>query len=106
MELEKNFESLHQSICKNIISKLNNKLEKYLIEALNKKGFEFKSKIELEKFVTDNCRCEDNLKIKQRIYFVNNIPFFLHNYEMIYEQKNNFDEGFKMSANYGTFAFL
>ena len=59
-----------------IIKSLNDKLEEYFIEGLRLKGFEFKSKVELEEFIKSNCGCEDYADIKQRTYFVNNVPFF------------------------------
>ena len=63
-------------------SQLNKQLEDYMIEGLKRKGFEFENRIELENFIKSNCRCEDRTDIKQRTYFVNDIPFFLHCYEI------------------------
>ena len=90
-----------------ISSQLNKKLEDYMIEGLKRKGFDFENRFELEKFIKSNCRCEDRTDIKQRTYFVNGIPFFLHCYE-IEMVSNPFanDREFKMSANYGSYAYL
>ena len=88
-------------------SQLNKKLEDLWIEGLKRKGFEFKKRIELENFIKSNCRCEDRTDIKQRTYFVNDIPFFLHCYEIEMDLNPiQTDRELKMSANYGRYAYL
>ena len=91
-----------------ISSKLNHQLENYMIEGLKRKGFEFEDRFELENFIKSNCRCEDRTDLKQRIYFVNEIPFFLHCYEIKTDlsQFTNEKGEVKISANYGSFAYL
>jgi len=84
------------------------KFEDLWIEGLKRKGFEFENRMELENFIKHNCRCEDRTDIKQRTYFANDIPFFLHCYEIEmnpYPIMNDMVE-FKMSANYGYFTYL
>ena len=61
---------------------VNSKLETIVIEGLKRKGFEFKNKFELVSFLKQRCRCEDNVNLKQRIYFVDDKPFFLHDYNI------------------------
>ena len=88
-------------------SQLNKQLEDYMIEGLKRKGFEFENRMELENFIKSNCRYEDRTDIKQRTYFANDIPFFLHCYEI--EMDLNLittDREVKMSANYGRYAYL
>ena len=86
-------------------SQLEKQLEDYMIEGLKRKGFEFENRMELESFIKSNCRCEDRTGIKQRTYFVNNIPFFLHCYEIEMDLNPiQTDRGVKMSANYGRYA--
>ena len=88
-------------------SELNKKLEDIMIEGLKLKGFEFKNKIELENFIQAHCRCEDNVDLKERTYFVNDIPFFLHKYEMEMDTLPFYEEGkYSMTANYGRYAYL
>ena len=88
-------------------SQLNKQLEDYMIEGLKRKGFEFENRIELENFIKSNCRCEDRTDIKQRTYFVNDIPFFLHCYEIEMDLTPiTTDREVKMSANYGHYAYL
>lgn len=90
-----------------ISSQLNKKLEDYIVEGLKIKGFEFKNRTELENFIKLNCRCEDRTDIKQRTYFVNDIPFFLHCYEIEMDLNPiTTDREVKMSANYGSYAYL
>ncbi len=88
-------------------SQLNNQLEDYIIEGLKRKGFEFENRMELENFIKSNCRCVDRTDIKQRIYFVNDIPFFLYCYEIDMDL-NPIQTGreFKLSANCGYYAYL
>lgn len=86
---------------------LNKKLEDLFIEGLKRKGFEFKKRMELEAFIKSNCRCEDRTDLKQRTYFANDIPFFLHYYEIEMDLNPiTTDREVKMSANYGRYAYL
>jgi hypothetical protein len=88
-------------------SQLNKQLEDYMIEGLKRKGFEFENRMELENFIKSNCRCEDRTDIKQRTYFANDIPFFLHCYEIEMDLNPiTTDREVKMSANYGSYAYL
>ena len=88
-------------------SQLNNQLEYYMIEGLKRKGFEFENRMELESFIKLNCRCEDITDLKQRTYFANDIPFFLHCYEIKMDLNPiTTDRETKMSANYGSYAYL
>ena len=88
-------------------SQLNQQLEDYMIEGLKRKGFEFENRIELENFIKSNCRCEDRTDIKQRTYFVNDTPFFLHCYEIEMNLTPiTTDREVKMSANCGSYAYL
>lgn len=81
-------------------------LEDYMIEGLKRKGFEFENRLELENFIKNNCRCEDTPHIKERVYFANNIPFFLHKYEIEITNPITLDGEVKVSANYGSYAYL
>ena len=95
------------SVTGRLFSQLNKQLEDYMIEGLKRKGFEFENRMELENFIKSNCRCEDRTDIKQRIYFVNDIPFFLHCYEFDMDLNSIQTDGeFKISTNYGHYAYL
>lgn len=95
------------SIIDKITSELNKKLEDYVIEGLKRKGFVLENRFEFENFIKQNCRCEENTDLKERIYFANDIPFFLHKYETDMGT-NLITEGrtVKMSANYGSYSYL
>lgn len=99
-------ESFLSSVTSRLISGLQTKLEDYIIEGLKRKGFEFDNKTELENFVKTRCRRTDNLQFKEHIYYVDDVAFFLHKYEIIYEPITEDNNGIKMSANYGSYAYL
>jgi hypothetical protein len=97
-----------ENVVNRLSFELNKRFEDYIIEGLKRKGFEIENKIELENLINSNCRCEDRTGSKQRIYFVNDIPFFLHHYEFKMDL-NPFvnDMGdVKILASYGSFAYL
>ena len=86
---------------------LNKKLEDYIIEGLKRKGFEFNHKLELEEFVKERCRCDDNIDLKEKIYYVDNIPFFLHNYKIEpLKMPSITDKEYKITSSLGTYAYL
>ena len=98
---------LIESVTGRLSYQLNKQLEDYTIEGLQRKGFEFENRMELENFIKSNCRCEDRTDIKQRTYFVNDIPFFLHCYEIEMDLNPiQTDTEVKMSAIYDRYAFL
>ena len=105
MDLQ-NYDIIHNVIGR-LSADLSRKLEDHVIEGLKRKGFEFKHKIELETFVKERCRCEDNIDLKEKIYYVDNIPFFLHNYKSEPLQMPLItDREYKLTANLGTYAYL
>jgi len=75
--------------------KLNKKLEECIIEGLKIKGFEFEKRSELEEFIKSNCRCKDRPELKERVYFVQDVPFLLY----LYHVDTDLDE--IISMNYG-----
>jgi len=95
-----------QEITVKICEELANKFERLIIEGLKLKGYEFENKIDLENFVKEHCRCEDYADVKQRTYFVKGVPFFFHDYNIVYEPITENSNGVSMSANYGLYRFL
>lgn len=85
---------------------LNNQMETAIIEGLKRKGFEFENKFELEEFAKKHCRWEDNLSFKERVYYVNDIPFFLWKYRTEISSPITLDKKTTISGSYGTFAYL
>lgn len=101
-----NYDIIHGVIGR-LSDDLHRKLEDYVIEGLKRKGFEFKHKLELETFVKERCRCEDNIDLKEKVYFVDNTPFFLHNYKSEPLQMPSItDREYKITANLGTYDYL
>ena len=98
--------SKENQITNYIINYLVNKLDNIIVEGLKLKGFKFKNKNELETFIKTRCRRTDNIKLKEHIYYVDNIPFLLHNYEVIYEPITVEDKEIKINANFGKYSFL
>lgn len=95
-------------LAESIYGNLNTQLDEKIIEGLKRKGFEFKNGFELAEFIKANCRCEDNVELNEKIYFVNDIPFFYWNYKMNFETPiiTQNERGTMISATYGKFAFL
>lgn len=84
---------------------INDELESILTEGLRLKGFEFEDRSCLESFLRERCRCEDNSYLKEKVYFVDDIPFFLHNYSEEFRINKDDDSGIFI-ANYGSFKYL
>lgn len=97
---------LQNEILNKIYSSLQSQLENLIIEGLKRKGYQFENKKDLEDFVKTRCRRTDNIQQKQCVYYVDDTPFFLHNYEVVNEQLTEHNNGIKMSANYGTYSYL
>lgn len=93
-------------ITNRIVNDLNNQLDNQIIEGLARKGFKIDSRAELYQFAKNHCRCEDNINLKERIYYVNDTPFFLHNYNCEMGQIMTDNGEIKINATYGSFAFL
>lgn len=97
---------LQHDVISRLSSNLANQLEDLFIQGLKNKGFEFKNKIELENFIKTRCRKEDYIEFKKHIYYIDEIPFLVHYYEVIFEPITEDNNGIKMTANYGKYAFL
>ena len=85
MEPLKTFENTdlqNDEIISRLSDGLNSKIETFVVEGLKRKGFEFNNKFELFNFLKQRCKCDDNVNLKQRIYFVDDKPFFLHDYNI------------------------
>ena len=103
----KDTECSYDYISSQISDSLNSKLDGYIIEGLKRKGFEFENKADLHKFITEKCRCEDLQGVQERVYFIDDKPFFMHRYntnldiETIVEDRKT-----TVSGNYGSYAYL
>ena len=85
---------------------LNSKIETFVIEGLKRKGFEFNNKFELFNFLKQRCKCYDNVNLKQRTYFIDDKPFFLHDYNIKMDLTPIIEDGkTTLKASYA-FAYL
>jgi len=97
---------IQEQITKEVIQNLSTKFDELILEGLSLKGIIFGSREEAEEFIKLNCRCEDNIQFQQKIFYVNDIPFLLHNYEVIFEPITQDNNGINMNANWGSYKFL
>lgn len=96
-----------QNIINNqLIKDLHNQLDNLIVEGLKLKGFEFENKQDLEAFLKERCKRTDNIDHQEHVYYVDDIPFFLHRYESVYSPITQDDNGIRMSANFGSYCFL
>lgn len=73
---------LEEYLIEKIILSVVKETDKLIINGLSLKGFNFENQEELESFIKFNCRAEDNTDLKEKTYFVNDIPFLIHFYEI------------------------
>lgn len=103
----RNQPTILEIITENMYADITKQMDNVCIEGLKRKGFEFKNIIELKSFMKSNCKYEDRVHVKQRIYFVNDIPFLIHYYEFV--QKVDFSttkRSVSLSTNCGSYAYL
>lgn len=97
---------IQEQINREITQNLCNKFDEIILEGLKLKGFTFDNRYKSEEFIKLNCRCEDNIQFQQKIFYVNEIPFLLHNYEVIFEPITEYNNEIKINANWGSYKFL
>ena len=93
-------------IAAKIRTEIIDKFQHLFIEGLRLKGFEFENRISIEQFIEKHVRCEEHQLTKERIYFVNNIPFFLHKYEQDDFTTFTEDRRTNFTVSYGYYKFL
>ena len=96
--------NLQNAIINQVAESINKQLDEIFIEGLKRKGFEFNDRLKLESFIKSNCKCADRTDVKQRTYYVNDIPFLVYYYEV--ETNINFDKEVMFQTNYGKYRFL
>lgn len=86
---------------------LAKQMDDVFIEGLRLKGFEFMGRHEVETFVRKRCRCEDNIELKQRMYYVDDAPFLFYDYSMGAELKwEQTKRQVMVSADFGRYRFV
>lgn len=96
-------------VTSNLYIDSHNKFDDYIIKGLKRKGFVFYHLAELEQFAKKRIRVEDNTIDKERIFYVDDMPFFLHKYEtqmMDIDTIVDINGNISISANLGSFSFL
>lgn len=105
--VDDDFISAQLEIQDRITNDIKSQMEIKLIEGLKRKGFEFETRYELYRFVKMRCRCEDNVEAEQRIYYVDDIPFFLFNYHIEIVSKLIVEDRMtSINATHGYYSFL
>jgi len=97
-----------QTIQDKIIEDYQNQIEKYIINGLKRKGYNLKNKVDLYEFVKLNCRCEDRVQSKIRIYYVNDIPFLQQDYnsDIRIKEDHSSMQPIKIKASFGYYKYL
>ncbi|WP_275552686.1 hypothetical protein [Tenacibaculum piscium] len=80
-------------------------LDYHFMECLKRKSITV-DKHNLETFIKEKCRCEDNLDLKHRTYFVNDIPLLLHKYRTEVSPVVTSDGEISIKADLGSFIYL
>jgi len=101
-------DSIQSQAIKELSSRLVDKIDAVCIEGLKRKGFEFKNNSDLETFIKSNCRCEYNIQTKEKVYFVNDIPFLLHKLENKIDFTTDalYEKSIKLVATCGSYSYL
>ena len=95
------------SVISSLSDDLDIKLETIIIEGLKRKGFEFNNKFELLNFIKQRCKIEDDSNLKQATYFIDNKPFFLHDYNIEFDLTTIIDgKSTTIKASCGNFVYL
>jgi hypothetical protein len=76
------------------------------IEALKRKGHEFKTTSEVIKFIKKHVRCEDHIHLKEKRYFVDDVPFLLYDYRVKRHDPKIEVNAVSIYAECGSFAYL
>ena len=87
----KKYYTLIGRINKEVSREHDERIYKMITTGLEKKGFYFSNKIDLEGFIERNCSVKDIPSIEKRIYYVYGTPFLGQSYntELITETKED-----------------
>lgn len=78
-------------------------IEGVFIAGLQRKGLCFNNRYELAEFIKSRCRATDNPMIKERIYYVDDIPFLIHYYEITVDSQTDRN---KVTASGGSYRYI
>lgn len=106
-ELDLKYIEFQNNVIDDLKSGLVNSFDKILINGLKKKGFEFNHRSELNIFIKERCKCEQNNELNKRIYFVDNEPFLIHNYLSPFEfNLKKTKDGATIVADMGSYYYI
>lgn len=94
---------INEMLIKRARMELVSKLEGAFVAALSRKGFDFNNRYELTEFVKGHCTATDNTMLKERVYYVDGTPFFIHYYGVSVDGQT--DRG-KVTFNGGSYGYL
>lgn len=82
-------------------------LTSLIIKGLEKKGFKFKTRKEIESFISENCTINENPIGNKTIYYVNSKPFLVVNKaaQPIFTEVNE-DQEVEVKGNLGEYSFI
>jgi len=108
LELINGNDNVDTFLRKEFIKKTIKSFDNLIIEGLKRKGYEFKNHLELTKFIKERCKCTDNILTNEKVYYVDDTPFFLHKYKNDFEINNPIenDNSVTMSIDFGEYAFI
>ena len=78
-------------------------IESVFVTGLQRKGFDFNNWYELAEFVKERCRATDNIMLKERVYYVDDIPFLIHYYKVTVDRQTDRN---KITASGGSYRYL
>lgn len=96
-----------QNVLRKANKVLNKQLEDAFIEGLKRKGFEFQNREDLGDFIKKRCRCETDVHQNNRLYFVDDIPFFQYfrNNTVLPKNKDLETNNYEFTASLGTYKY-
>ena len=74
------FKKVQDELINKITSKESNKFDEIFELALNKKGFYFNTKAELQQFAKDRCKCRMFSTNSKKIFTVDDLDFLLQDF--------------------------
>lgn len=96
-----------QYLQEKMIADLVDQLDNMFIKALERKGFHFSRRDYMIEFIKQRCTCVDNQQTKEKVYYVDDVPFLYHDYNTNMDFNiSNEERKTTMSAIVGSFSFI
>lgn len=86
---------------------IENKLNDLFIKGLERKGFIFNNKKEIEDFIKKRCVCVMSYQTNEKTYLVDNIPFLLYIEDNnLVKVNNTIERDYRLTIDHGFYSFL